>query len=187
MLRRHLPGTGRVLEVAAGAGEHALFFSAALPALAWRPTDGDPDAVAVLAQRRETEGSPNLLPPLRLDASDPDNWSAQAVDPPPDAIVCINMIHIAPWAAAAGLFTGAGRVLSPGGVLILYGPYREADVPTAPSNEAFDASLKGRNAAWGLRDLAAVDGLAAAHRLARIDRVEMPANNLTIVYRREAP
>lgn len=173
-----------MLEIAAGTGEHAVFLAAALPGLAWRPSDGHPESLAVLAARREPEGSPNLLPPLRLDAADPEGWPAEATEPPPDAIVCINMIHIAPWAAAEGLFAAAGRLLPPEGVLFLYGPYREADVPTAPSNEAFDDSLKARDPRWGLRDLAEVDALGARHGLARAARVEMPANNLSVVYRR---
>jgi hypothetical protein len=99
-----------------------------------------------------------------------------------DAIVCINMIHISPWAATEGLMTGAGRILPVGGLLYLYGPYREAGRPTAPSNEAFDASLKARNPAWGLRLLQDVEAEAARHGLALAERVEMPANNLSVVF-----
>ncbi|HYE43892.1 MAG TPA: DUF938 domain-containing protein [Caulobacteraceae bacterium] len=178
VLRRHLPAGGLVLELAAGTGEHAVHFARALPGLSWQPTDPDPQALAAIAAWREEAGLPNLLEPIRLDATR--SWPVERAA----AVVCINMVHISPWGATEGLMAGAARVLPVGGVLYLYGPYREADVPTAPSNEAFDASLKARNPAWGLRDREAVETLAQAHGLDRIERVEMPANNLSLVFRR---
>ncbi len=183
VLRSRVPEAGLVLEIAAGTGEHAVFLSRALPGLSWLPTDPDPDALASIAAWRAAEGPPNLLEPLALSAAEPDAWPVTRAD----SIVCINMIHISPWSATEGLMTGAGRILPQGGVLYLYGPYREAGRPTAPSNDAFDVSLKSRNPAWGLRLLEDVVVLAAQHGLRLIDRVEMPANNLSVVFeRREA-
>jgi SAM-dependent methyltransferase len=180
VLKPRLPAAGLVLEIAAGAGEHAVHNAAALPGLQWQPTDPDPQALASIAAWREHAALPNLLPPLRLDASDPDGWPVSTAD----AVVNINMIHIAPWAAAEGLMTGAGRVLPSGGLLYLYGPYIEADVETAHSNLAFDRSLRDRNSAWGLRRLDEVTALAATQGLAFIERIAMPANNLSVVFRK---
>jgi SAM-dependent methyltransferase len=144
----------------------------------WRPSDPDPTALASIAAWREEAGLPNLAAALALDAADPSTWPTEPVD----AVVCINMVHISPWAAAEGLMAGAGRLLTPGGRLFLYGPYIEADVPTAPSNLAFDESLKARDPAWGLRDLAEVQALAATSGLVRVERIAMPANNLVVVF-----
>ena len=180
VLRARLPAAGLVLEIAAGAGEHAVHNAAALPGLQWRPTDPDPEALVSIAAWRDHADLPNLLPPLRLDAADPDAWPVERAD----VMVNINMIHISPWAATEGLMTGAGRVLPPGGLLFLYGPYLEPDVETAPSNLAFDQSLKARNPAWGLRRLDEVTALAARHGLALTERIAMPANNLALVFRR---
>ena len=180
VLRPRLPAAGAVLEIAAGAGEHAAYFAAALPGLSWRPTDPDPEALASIAAWRDHAGLANLAEPARLDASDPDTWPAGIVD----AVVNINMIHISPWAAAEGLAAGAGRVLAASGMLFLYGPYVEAGVPTAPSNLAFDQSLKSRDPAWGLRRLDTVTDLAARHGLELVERIAMPANNLSLVFRR---
>jgi hypothetical protein len=181
-LRPHMPARGLVLEIAAGAGEHAVFNAAALPHLTWQPTDADDEALASIAAWRDQAGLVNLLAPLRLDASDPESWPVQAAD----AVVNINMIHISPWAATEGLMRGAGRLLPTGGVLFLYGPYLERDVPTATSNLDFDRSLKSRNPAWGLRHLDAVTALAAEQGLALVERVAMPANNLSLVFRQQA-
>ena len=178
VLKPRLPSSGLVLEIAAGAGEHAAYNAAALPALQWQPTDPDPEALVSIAAWRDQAGLPNLLAPLRLDASDPDSWPV----PRADAMVNINMIHISPWAATQGLMTGAGRLLPPGGVLYTYGPYFEADVEPAPTNLAFDENLKGRNPAWGIRDLAAVSALAAEHGLDLAERIAMPANNLSLIF-----
>lgn len=178
VLRARLPDGARVLEIASGAGEHAVFLAGALPWVRWQPSDPDATARASIAAWRQEAGLPNLAAPLAVDAADPATWPTEAVD----AVVCIDMIHISPWAAAVGLMAGAGRLLTPGGRLFLYGPYIEADVPTAPSNLAFDESLKARDPAWGLRDLAEVEALAAASGLARVERIAMPANNLVVVF-----
>ena len=178
VLGPRLPQRGTVLEIAAGAGEHAVHNAAAFPGLRWLPTDPDPEALESIAAWRGHAALANLLAPLRLDASDSEDWPSG----PFDAVVNINMIHIAPWAAAEGLMAGAGRVLPQGGVLFLYGPYIEPDTPTAPSNLAFDLSLRSRNPAWGLRRLDEVTALAAGHGLELSERIAMPANNLALVY-----
>lgn len=178
VLREHLPATGLVLEIASGAGEHALHMATCLPALTWQPTDPDPQALASIAAWRE-QGPPNLRPPLELDASRPESWPVAAAD----AVVCINMIHISLWTATEGLFAGAARLLPAKGVLITYGPYLEDEVETAPSNLAFDQSLKSRNPAWGIRRREDLEVLAATHGLALHARIAMPANNLTLVFR----
>jgi cyclopropane fatty-acyl-phospholipid synthase-like methyltransferase len=178
VLAARLPISARVLEIASGAGEHAMFLAEALPGLRWQPSDPDPEARASIAAWRAEAGLANLAAPLAIDAADLATWPTEPVD----AIVCINMIHISPWAATQGLMAGAGRLLTAGGRLFLYGPYIEADVPTAPSNLAFDESLKSRNPAWGLRDLADVAALAAESGLAFAERIAMPANNLVVVF-----
>jgi SAM-dependent methyltransferase len=180
VLRPRLPASGLVLEIAAGAGEHAIYNAAALPALNWLPTDPDPEALASIAAWRDHAKLPNLLAPVLLDASEPATWPVERAD----AVVNINMIHISPWGATEGLMAGAGRVLPRGGVLFLYGPYIEADVETAPSNLAFDQSLKRRNPAWGLRHRDAVQALAAQHGLELSERIAMPANNLSLIFRK---
>ena len=180
VLKTRLPASGMVLEIAAGAGEHAVHCAGALPGLQWRPTDPDPEALASIAAWRDHASLANLLPPLRLDAADPNHWPVERAD----VLININMIHISPWAAAEGLMTGAGRVLPAGGLLFLYGPYIEPAVETAPSNLDFDLSLKGRNSAWGLRQLDAVTALAAEHGLDLDERIAMPANNLALFFRK---
>jgi len=178
VLREALPASGMVLEVASGTGEHAAFFAALFPRLLWQPSDPDPDALASIRAWREEAGRANLLEPVWLDAS-AESWPVAAAD----AILCVNMVHISPWEATVGLMRGAGRLLPPGAPLILYGPYRRAGVPTAPSNEAFDASLRARDPQWGLRALEAVEAQAERNGL-RLERViEMPANNVTAVFR----
>jgi SAM-dependent methyltransferase len=179
VLRRVLPAQGIVLEIAGGTGEHAVHFAAALPGLAWQPTDGDAEALRGIAARGAAANLPNLKPPLELDTTSPVWPVARA-----DAVVAINMIHISPWASAEGLMAGAARVLSPGGVLYLYGPYRENGGHTAPSNAAFDASLRARDPRWGVRDIGEVCDLAAQHGLELAERVAMPANNLSVIFRR---
>lgn len=181
LLRAHLPKTGRVLEIAAGSGQHALTFSSALPGLEWTPSDPSPDARASIAAWAAQAGAPNLQTPLALDCMDETTWP----EGPFDAVLCINMIHISPWAATEGLMKLAERALPrPGGLLYLYGAYREAEVPLAPSNEAFDANLKTRDPAWGLRDRDEVVALARSHGLTLTLRTEMPANNISLLFRR---
>ncbi|WP_301750008.1 DUF938 domain-containing protein [uncultured Erythrobacter sp.] len=181
VLARELPASGTVLEIAAGTGEHAVFFAERFPALAWQPTDPSPEALASIAAYREDYPGDNLAAPLLLDAAAPDAWPVgQAA-----AIVCINMVHISPWEATLGLFRGAAHVLSiGGGPLILYGPYIEQGVVIAPSNLDFDASLKARNPLWGLREAEALDALAAQHGMMRTARHALPANNIMLVYRK---
>ncbi|MFT4954784.1 MAG: SAM-dependent methyltransferase [Brevundimonas sp.] len=180
VLRAHLPARGRVLEIASGSGEHALAFARALSGLDWSPSDPSQDARTSIAAWRKTAGPENLKPPLALDAADPAIWP----EGPFHAVVCINMAHISPWAATDGLIRGAAQVLVPGGLLYLYGPWREADVPLAPSNAEFDQNLKARNPEWGLRALEDVSALARDHGLRLTLRVEMPANNLSLLLRK---
>jgi SAM-dependent methyltransferase len=180
VLRRVLPSEGLVLEVASGSGEHAAYFAEALPSMRWQPTDCDPQALASIAAHRAAAETPNLLAPLWLDAVSPD-WPVEHAD----AVVCINMIHIAPWAAAEGLMRGVGSLLPAGGVLYLYGPYRIDGRHTAASNRAFDAQLRAQNPAWGVRDVGEVADLAACHGLSLVETVPMPVNNLSVVFRRD--
>jgi SAM-dependent methyltransferase len=181
VLRRVLPAQGLVLEIASGSGEHGVHFAKGLPALTWQPTDPDAAALASIAAHRADAALPNLLAPLRLDVT-AESWPVERAD----ALLCINMIHISPWAASEALFAGAARVLRPGGIVYLYGPYRIDGRHTAPSNEAFDAQLRAQNAAWGVRDLADVTALAKSCGLAFVETVAMPANNLSVVFRRDA-
>jgi hypothetical protein len=180
VLREVLPERGTVLEIASGSGEHAVHFASLFPHLAWQPSDPDEEALESIAAWRAQAGLPNLLEPFRLDAARAPWPVARA-----DALLCINMVHISPWTATLGLLRGAASLLPAEAPLILYGPYRRAGVPTAPSNEAFDASLRARDPEWGLRDLEAVAAEARSNGL-HLERVtEMPANNLTVVFRRD--
>ena len=179
VLRRILPQAGTVLEIASGTGEHAVHVDAALPHLTWQPTDRDEPALQSIAAHRAASGLPNLLPPLVLDASAAAWPVAQA-----DAIVAINMVHISPWQATQGLMAGAGRILPPDGVLYLYGAYQEDNSHTAPINAAFDRELRQRNPEWGVRAVEEVAALAQAHGLRLVERTLMPANNLSLVFRR---
>ena len=180
VLKAHMPGRGRVLEIAAGSGEHAVAFADALPGVDWTPSDPSAEARASIAAWAAGTALPNLRAPLALDVLDPASWP----EGPLQAVVCINMIHISPWAATEGLMALAGSRLATGGLLVLYGPYREAEVPLASSNAAFEQSLKGRDPDWGLRDRDAVAAAAKAEGLALTRRVEMPANNLMLLFRR---
>jgi SAM-dependent methyltransferase len=177
-LRPRLPDGARVLEIASGAGEHAIHVAAALPSITWTPTDPDERSLASIAAWREAAGLGNLLPPSRLDAMDEATWPAG----PYDALVCINMIHIAPWAATEGLMKLAGTRLVPGGRLFTYGPYREDGGFEAESNLAFDLDLKRRNPEWGIRAREEVASLAERNGLTFEARLEMPANNLVLVF-----
>ncbi|KAB2857890.1 MAG: DUF938 domain-containing protein [Sphingopyxis terrae] len=174
-----LPASGTVLEVASGSGEHAVHFAAAFPKLGWQPSDPDPAALASITAWSAEAGLSNIAAPLHLDASAPD-WPLGHAD----ALLCINMVHISPWAATLGLFAGAARLLGPGAPLILYGPYIEAAVATTDSNLAFDASLRSRNPAWGLREVEAVVDAAARHGFRFTERRTMPANNLMLLFRK---
>ena len=179
VLRGILPASGTVLEIASGSGEHAVHFARAFPGLAFQPTDPDGAALKSIAAWAEETGLKNIRASLLLDAASP-TWPVTSAN----AILCINMIHIAPWRAAEGLMRGAAKILQTGSPLYLYGPYRQASVLTAPSNEAFDASLKSRNTEWGLRNLEDVAALAAQVGFSAPDVTQMPANNLSVVFRR---
>ena len=180
VLRTVLPETGTVLEIASGSGEHITHFAAQFPALTWQPSDPSAEARDSILQWSEAEGLANVLPPLDLDAAH-DTWPIDRAD----AIIAINMVHISPWQATLGLLKGAGQLLPAGGALFLYGPYRRQGQPFAESNEAFDASLRARNPAWGIRQLEDVAGAAEQSGLVMTTTVEMPANNLSVVFRRQ--
>ena len=179
VLRRVLPPSGLLLELASGSGEHAVHFAAALPGWTFQPSDVDPDALASIAAWIAESGAANVRPPLVLDVI-ADDWPVPTLD----AVFCANMVHIAPPEAARGLMAGAGRHLVAGGVLIVYGPFRIGGAHTAPSNAAFDADLRARDARWGVRDLEWLQQLGAAHGLTLAERVAMPANNQTLIFRR---
>jgi Protein of unknown function (DUF938) len=179
VLQGILPAQGTVLEIASGSGEHIVHFAQSLPHLHWQPSDPEPAALASIAAWSAEAALANVAPPVMLDVCAPSWPIARA-----DAILCINMIHIAPWEATIGLMTGAGRLLAPGALLYLYGPFREQGAPLAPSNAEFDASLKDRDPQWGLRYVSDVAGVAAQHGLALRKRVKMPANNLSLIFTR---
>ena len=180
VLGEELPADGVVLEIASGTGEHAIHFARKFPSLTWQPSDSDPEALESIAAWRAEEGLGNLCEPVLLDAAAPD-WPVAAAD----AMLCINMIHISPLAATEGLLAGGAALLAPGAPLIVYGPYLEAGADTAASNIEFDAWLKRRDPGFGLRSVEWLDERAGAHGFARTRRVAMPANNLTLVYRRQ--
>jgi SAM-dependent methyltransferase len=179
VLRRVLPPRGLVLEIASGSGEHAAYFAEKFPALTWQPSDPDPAALASVAAHCVAENLSNLKPPLHLDFTAP-QWPLDHAD----VIICCNMIHIAPWAACEGLIAGAARVLPVEGILYLYGPYKIGGEHTAPSNVAFDADLRRRDTRWGIRDLNDVSALAERNGLTLMETMQMPANNLSVIFRR---
>jgi len=179
VLRSILPAKGLVLEIASGSGEHAVHFAAAFPGLTFQPSDPDEKARASIDAWAAASGLPNIKPAVALDASRPPwplSWA--------DAILCVNMVHISPWAATIGLFHQAYDILPPGAPLYLYGAYLRAGVETAESNLAFDAWLKGQNPEWGLRDLDEVVALARENEFSEPQIIEMPANNLSVIFRR---
>lgn len=179
VLMRLLPAEGTVLELASGTGEHAVWFAHQLRPLVWQPSDADPEMRASIAAHARTQGVATIRDPLAIDVS-ASHWPVERAD----AAVCINLIHIAPWTVAEGLFAGAARVLPAGAPLLLYGPFKRGGVHTAESNARFDRSLRAQNPAWGVRDLDEVDALAQASGFAPLEVVEMPANNLTVAYER---
>ncbi|GGD50701.1 DUF938 domain-containing protein [Caballeronia grimmiae] len=181
VLARVLPARGVVLEIASGTGQHAVHCAAALPGIVWQPSDPDAAARDAIAAWRAHAGLANLNAPLAIDVTSAD-WGIGSVA----AIVCINMIHIAPWDAAEALVRGASERLSAGGVLYLYGPYRRNGAHTAPSNEAFDAQLRATNPYWGVRDMEAVESLASQAGFALGEIVAMPANNFGLVFIKQA-
>lgn len=179
VLKGVLPERGTVLEVASGSGQHVAYFAGHFPNLTWQPTDLDP------AHRRSiaawTRDLDNVLAPKALDAAG-DDWPLDAAD----AVVCCNMIHITPWGAGLGLLAGAGRVLSQGGVLFLYGPFQIGGTHTAESNARFDAGLRAQDPSWGVRDLDEVATAAESHGLTLEQSIPMPANNLSVIFRKTA-
>jgi hypothetical protein len=193
VLLQVLPPTGTVLEVSSGTGEHAVFFAPRLIGRMWIPSDPNPVARASIAAWREYCPADNLYPPLALNACD-SVWaierdelpeSLQGIDfkrDPIVAIVNINMIHIAPWSACLGLIAGAGRILPAGGILYLYGSFKQGGRHTAPSNAAFDQSLRAQNPEWGVRDLDDVVAVARNHHLSLVKTYTMPANNLSVIF-----
>ncbi len=179
VLRTVLPDRGTVLEIASGSGEHVVHFARHLPKLRFQPSDPSDAALRSIAAWISAEGLDNIDPPLQLDAA-MDSWPVKTAN----AMICINMIHISPWSSTEGLMRGAAAILRPGAPLYLYGPYRRSGVPTAPSNEAFDQSLRSRDPAWGLRVLEDVADLAAANGFSTPEVVTMPANNLSVIFRK---
>jgi hypothetical protein len=178
-LKRILPASATVLEIASGTGQHAAHFSCAMPSIQWQPSEYDESALSSIEDWRLESETDNFREPMLLDVC-VSPWPIQSVD----FVFCANMIHIAPWKCCLGLLNGAGQVISESGALLLYGPFIAADVVTADSNEAFDASLRGRNPGWGIRQLEEVESAAREQHLVLAERVAMPANNLLLVFRR---
>ncbi len=181
VLRAHLPAQGLVLEIGSGTGQHCIRFGAGLPHHIFQPSDPNPEARASIQAWIRDSGVTNVREALALDAT-AELWPIAKAD----AICCINMIHIAPWRAARGLFAGGARLLPAGGPLYLYGPFKREGRHWAASNEAFDASLRQENPDWGVRELEAVAALAAACGFGEPAIIEMPANNLSLIFRRKS-
>ena len=179
VLARVFPPHGLVLELAAGSGEHSIYLAQAFPALTWQPTDIDPTALASITAWRADAALANLREPLRLDVT-ATTWPLDRAD----AITCINMVHIAPWHAALGMFDGAARLAAP--LLYLYGPYRFDGAFTAPSNAEFDRSLRARDPSWGVRDVRDLEAAARERGYVLSEVVAMPANNHSLIFRRAA-
>jgi hypothetical protein len=188
VLVRFLAGrTGHAVEIASGTGQHVVEFARALPDLVWWPTDLRRAHLASIAAWRRHGGVANVMPPLALDVTTPEWRTARSgVAPPADlaAVVCINMLHIAPWAATEGLLEGAGRRLAPDGTLFIYGPFARDGAHTAPSNASFDASLRRQDPAWGVRDIRDVAAAAVERGLRLGEVTAMPSNNFTLVFER---
>lgn len=183
-LARWLVEPARVLEIASGTGQHAVYFAERMPHLEWQPSDRAADLLESIEAWVADAGLPNVRRPIVLDAA-ASTWPVAPGDF--DAIFNANMIHIAPWPVALGLFAGAGRTLEAGGLLFLYGPFRVDGQHTAPSNAAFDENLRARDPDWGVRDLTEVRALAETHGLSLVEESDLPANNKLIVFRKEPP
>lgn len=188
VLRRFLAGqSGDVVEAGSGTGQHVVDFARHMPDIVWWPGDLNEQHLASIAAWRAHAGLPNIRPPLRLDLSDP-AWCSDLRDGDGAAklraVFCANVIHIAPWRVAQGLFAGAARYLPADGRLFLYGPFKRGGQHTAVSNAAFDASLREANPEWGVRDVEALQGLARDGALSLAEIVEMPANNMILVFER---
>lgn len=178
VLRDALPLRGTVLEIASGTGQHVIHFATALPQLQWLPSDPEVAHREAIQARIRQSGLSNVAEPLALDVLAAD-WPVQRAD----AVVCINMIHIAPWQATLALLRQVARLLPPGGLLYLYGPFRRRGIPTAPGNEAFDADLRRRDPAWGVRLLEEVADQAVVHGLQLQQVIDMPASNCSVMFR----
>lgn len=183
VLQRILPPVGTVLEIASGTGEHAIYFAPHLQPRSWLPSEFNPQLRESIQAWQAHSPCQFIYPPLALDAEHPP-WDLGDYAPQITAMVCINMIHISPWEACLGLMAGSERVLSPGGILYLYGPYKRNGQHTAPSNAAFDRSLQSANHLWGVRNLEEVIAVARSHNLQHLETVEMPANNLSAIFQR---
>ena len=179
VLARVLPTRGVVLELASGTGQHVIHFAKALSGLTWQPSDPDPELRESIAVRVGEELLANVNPPIALDVTRPP-WPLQTAD----AVVCINLIHVAPWSATLALLEGAKALLPAQHILFLYGPYRRFGQHTSKSNEQFDSDLRAHNSEWGLRDLEAVSETAAFSGFVLAEIVEMPANNFSLVFKR---
>jgi ubiquinone/menaquinone biosynthesis C-methylase UbiE len=178
-LRKLLPMPSTVVEIASGTGQHAAHFCKAMPEVSWQPTEHDASALESIAEWQRESGAANFKAPKQLDVRE-QSWPVESAD----AVFCANMIHIAPWECCEGLMRGCGRILTSGGALLLYGPFLIAGVPTAPSNTAFDESLRARNPQWGIRQLERIEAAALAEGLELAERIEMPANNFIVHFRR---
>ncbi len=185
VLRELLPASGTVLEIASGTGEHVAYFAPAFPDLIWQPSEPDRTMHPSIVAWAQASGAGNIRAPLAIDTRSSD-WAADWGIARADAIININMIHIAPWPVCQGMIAGAGRILAAGGALYLYGPFMQGGRHTAPSNAAFDRGLRAQDERWGVRDLDAVIECARASGLEFERIVEMPANNLSVIFRRQA-
>ena len=185
VLKNTLPKEGIILEIASGSGEHALYFASELLTLTWQPSDPEPQMIKSIAAWQQTEALDNLMAPLTINVLTP-GWAKDVLTRSPgiNAMVCINMIHIAPIEAAHGLFEGAGQLLPKDAPLVLYGPYKIDGQHTAPSNEAFDQRLRTENPSWGVRDLGDISNIAAGHGLQFKEKIDMPANNFSVIFRK---
>ncbi|MEO1005281.1 MAG: DUF938 domain-containing protein [Cyanobacteria bacterium J06638_38] len=183
ILSEVLPSDSNILEIASGTGEHAVYFASKLESCHWTPSDINPLSRESITAWINTSPINNLALPLPIDVNQPD-WHQQVIERDIDAVININMIHISPWQACLGLMNGVGQILAPGGILYLYGPYRRHGKHTAPSNASFDQSLRERNSLWGVRDLEAVVDAAAGANLRLEQVIEMPANNLSVIFSR---
>ena len=191
LLLRYLAGkSGDVVEAGSGTGQHVVDFARHMPEITWWPSDLNEQHLKSIAAWRAHANLPNIRPPLRIDLSDP-AWCAEMHDGSGPkkllAVFCANVIHIAPWRVAEGLFAGAAQYLRADGQLFLYGPFKRGGKHTAVSNAVFDTSLREGNPEWGVRDVEALEKLAGNAGLALAEVAEMPANNLTLVFERSKP
>lgn len=184
VLKQVLPSEGNILEIASGTGEHAVYFAPRLQPRRWIPSEPNPQLRESIRDWQKFEGVENMHPPLDINAAD-SIWAVEEKDITVNAVVCINMIHISLWESCLGLLAGAGRILPPDGILYLYGPYKQEGKHTAPSNEAFDLMLQSQNPAWGVRNLEEVVEIAQQQRLDLLEVVQMPANNLSVVFQHQ--